>query len=160
VTIYNRATTCTSNQSFGCGDSETYTLMVHKDKLASYEKTNQSGYIFDGVVFPIIYDSLGSDLATFDYNIVDFPNQLMQARSQLSKYPATKLYPMLYATGFSDVRMTSVNYIKQVGELSLMLADGVVMYHLQTPYLETGHSGDEVFEVKPKRDAISALFEN
>jgi hypothetical protein len=60
---------------------------------------------------------------------------LSDMKNALASSPSTKLYTMLYATGYGTGKVSSADYIRDAGLKAMQHSDGVIMYHMQTEHL-------------------------
>ncbi|CAM2005684.1 PPC domain-containing protein [Acanthopleuribacter pedis] len=142
------------------------TLLLDANVLNSYKLSHSNRYIFDGVIFPVIIDTDGKWTAHRDDRLSNFSQQIQNIRANL--HASTPIYTMPYATGYGYTANgqpaalnTSLHYLNSLTDLALNLTDGVVMYHLQTHYMEAwGNLGGapQNYLVAEKRELIKNLY--
>ncbi|CAM2069382.1 hypothetical protein SCOR_28685 [Sulfidibacter corallicola] len=152
ITAYHRPTNSEHN------------FLLNPTELAKYRYTDTTGVVrtsFDGVVYPVLYDSNGGWLLGLrDDRINDFPRQISNLNSSFSQsIGSTKIYTLLYATGYpaqNGAGNTSLYYLQDVARMAYGFTDGVVMYHLQTDYMSRYVPVNHM--TMEKRAVISHLF--
>lgn len=143
-------------------------LLLDPPVLESYKRAGTDRYLFDGVIFPVIIATDGSWKAHQDDKIGDFSTQIQNIRTNLGGN--TPIYTMLYATGYGYTDSntgqpaalnTSLFYLDAMTDQALNLTDGVIMYHLQTHYMEHWGNVENVPQnhlVSQKRALTETLF--